>query len=235
MTTAIVVVDMQNGFVHPAGSLSRLGVEMVGREALITEYVDAPRLVKEHLGAVGGLLAGSWDTDSIDELVPQPGDVIVERNRDGAFLSTDLEVVLRSLGAMSLFVTGAATNVRVESTARATDMRGYTWQSRRTPRRRSSAQTRSRPWPVSAWPWHPGATRSRVSSRRVDDRRPHPSPRRGTSANRAIARLCAQTWFVNGKILVKSTFGSADANRSHTPAIVELTVTGPPIASIERR
>jgi ureidoacrylate peracid hydrolase len=150
MSAAIIVVDMQNGFVHPEGSVARLGMELVGREAVIQEnaamleearrfgvpivytrhvhrpgYLDAPPLVRERFTEVQGLLAGTWDAEVHDALAPQPGDVIVDKNRYDAFLYTDMEVVLRALGATSLLVTGVATNVCVESTARAADMRDF--------------------------------------------------------------------------------------------------------------
>jgi ureidoacrylate peracid hydrolase len=150
MSAAVIVVDMQNGFVHPEGSVARLGMELVEREAVILEnaalleearrfgipivytrhvhrpdYIDAPPLVRERFTEVQGLLAGTWDAEIHDALAPQPGDVIVDKNRYDAFLYTDMEVVLRALGATSLLITGVATNVCVESTARAADMRDY--------------------------------------------------------------------------------------------------------------
>ena len=150
MSAAIIVVDMQNGFVHPEGSVARLGMELVDREAVIQEnaamveearrfgvpivytrhvhrpaYLDAPPLVRERFTEVQGLLAGTWDAEVHDALAPQPGDAIVDKNRYDAFLYTDMEVVLRALGATSLLVTGVATNVCVESTARAADMRDF--------------------------------------------------------------------------------------------------------------
>jgi ureidoacrylate peracid hydrolase len=146
----IIVVDMQNGFVHPEGSVARLGMQLVDREAVLMEnaalieearrfeipivytrhlhrpdYLDAPPLVRERFSEVQGLLAGTWDAEIYDALAPEPGDVIVDKNRYDAFLYTDMEVVLRALGATSLLVTGVATNVCVESTARAADMRDF--------------------------------------------------------------------------------------------------------------
>jgi ureidoacrylate peracid hydrolase len=150
MSAALIVVDMQNGFVHPEGSVARLGLEMVDREAVIAEtaallaearrfelpivytrhlhrpdYLDAPALVKEQIAVVEGLLAGTWDAEIIDDLAAEPGDVIVDKNRYDASLYTDMEVVLRALGVTSVLVTGCATNVCVESTARAADMRDF--------------------------------------------------------------------------------------------------------------
>jgi nicotinamidase-related amidase len=150
MSAAIIVVDMQNGFVHPEGSVARLGMDLVDREAVIAEnaalleearrfeipivytrhlhrpdYLDAPPLVRERFAQVQGLLAGTWDAEVHDALAPQAGDAIVDKNRYDAFLYTDMEVVLRAFGATSVLITGVATNVCVESTARAADMRDF--------------------------------------------------------------------------------------------------------------
>jgi ureidoacrylate peracid hydrolase len=150
MSGAIIVVDMQNGFVHPDGSVARLGFELVEPERVIAEtvamldearrfeipivytrhvhraqYLDAPPLVRERFAETEGLLAGTWDAEIHDALAPQAEDAVVDKNRYDAFLYTDMEVVLRAFGATSLLITGVATNVCVESTARAADMRDY--------------------------------------------------------------------------------------------------------------
>jgi ureidoacrylate peracid hydrolase len=47
MTGAVIVVDMQNGFVHADGSVARMGMEMVDRELVVAEtaalLAEAPR------------------------------------------------------------------------------------------------------------------------------------------------------------------------------------------------
>jgi Amidases related to nicotinamidase len=54
----------------------------------------------------------------VQELPPQPGDIVVEKPRYSAFFNTNLDSVLRSRGIRSLVFTGIATNVCVESTLR---------------------------------------------------------------------------------------------------------------------
>lgn len=56
--------------------------------------------------------------DVIDDLRPQPLDAIVTKRRTGAFYMTDLELLLRRLGAEKLIVTGMSTARAVESTVR---------------------------------------------------------------------------------------------------------------------
>ena len=45
-------------------------------------------------------------------------DIILEKPRFGAFYGTDLELILRSLGIESVIISGIATNVCCETTAR---------------------------------------------------------------------------------------------------------------------
>ena len=56
---------------------------------------------------------------------PLPGEVIVNKHRYGAFEGTDLDLVLRSRGVRSVIMTGVATNVCVETTARQAFLRDY--------------------------------------------------------------------------------------------------------------
>jgi nicotinamidase-related amidase len=57
------------------------------------------------------LVRGSWDADVIDELKPAEGGRIMDENRYGAFLYTDLELVLRAMGVRRLLVTGVVISV----------------------------------------------------------------------------------------------------------------------------
>jgi ureidoacrylate peracid hydrolase len=59
------------------------------------------------------------------KLKPQPGDVIVNKHRYNAFYQTDLDLILRAKGIRTLIMTGVATNVCVETTAREGFMRDY--------------------------------------------------------------------------------------------------------------
>lgn len=54
----------------------------------------------------------------MDELVPQPGDIVLPKPRYSGFFNTPLDSILRSRGIRHLVFTGIATNVCVESTLR---------------------------------------------------------------------------------------------------------------------
>jgi ureidoacrylate peracid hydrolase len=64
------------------------------------------------------LIRGSWDAEVVDELRPQPGDVVIQKSRYSGFRGTSLDVVLKTFGITYLIFTGIATNVCVESTVR---------------------------------------------------------------------------------------------------------------------
>jgi ureidoacrylate peracid hydrolase len=64
------------------------------------------------------LIEGSWDFAIVDELAPQPGDLVVTKTRYSGFAGTTLDSQLRVRGIQYLFFTGIATNVCVESTLR---------------------------------------------------------------------------------------------------------------------
>ncbi|WP_312241716.1 pyrimidine utilization protein B [Pantoea sp.] len=67
----------------------------------------------------GKLLAkGGWDYALVDELTPQPGDILLPKPRYSGFFNTSLDSMLRSRGIRHLIFTGIATNVCVESTLR---------------------------------------------------------------------------------------------------------------------
>lgn len=67
----------------------------------------------------GTLLAkGGWDYQLVDELQPQPGDIVLPKPRYSGFFNTPLDSILRSRAVRHLVFTGIATNVCVESTLR---------------------------------------------------------------------------------------------------------------------
>ena len=67
---------------------------------------------------------GEWNGDFF-RLRPLPDEVTVTKHRYGAFESTNLDLILRSKGIRSVIMTGVATNVCVETTARQAFMRDY--------------------------------------------------------------------------------------------------------------
>jgi len=67
---------------------------------------------------------GEWNGDFF-QVKPRPDEVIVTKHRYGAFEGTDLDLVLRSHGIRTVIMTGVATNVCVETTARQAFLKDY--------------------------------------------------------------------------------------------------------------
>jgi ureidoacrylate peracid hydrolase len=72
------------------------------------------------------LVRDTWNTRNVASLAPEPGDVVVSKHRYSGFFETELDHVLRGLGAKYLIVTGCTTSVCVESTVRDAMFRDYT-------------------------------------------------------------------------------------------------------------
>ncbi|MCE0768198.1 cysteine hydrolase [Pseudonocardia kujensis] len=152
MTGALVVVDVQNGFCRPEGSVPRIGMGLAGAEAAVGNAAVAVRAAREagtpvvftrhlyrpgradegpnlyrggELAGIDGLLAGTWDAEVVDDLGWTPADLTVDKCRFDAFLWTSLDPLLRGLGVDQLYVCGVVTNICVESTVRAAYMRDY--------------------------------------------------------------------------------------------------------------
>ncbi len=64
------------------------------------------------------LTEGTWDAEIVDDLAPQPADLVITKTRYSGFAGTPLDSQLRMRGIQYLFFAGIATNVCVESTLR---------------------------------------------------------------------------------------------------------------------
>ncbi|MFF5025138.1 hydrolase [Streptomyces collinus] len=139
--TALVAIDLQNGIVGMP-TQPYAGADVVARTA---ELADAFRdrglpvvLVRvsfapDFADAVPGrterqarglAFPEGWDT-VVDELSGHAGDIRVTKHNWSAFHGTDLEVQLRRRGVTQIVLTGVATSIGVESTARDAYAHGY--------------------------------------------------------------------------------------------------------------
>ncbi len=130
---ALVVIDLQKGIVgmplaHPAH-------EIVGRTAELLRAFRA-RSLPVVLVNVAGRPPGRTETkfafspppdwtDFVPELDRQSGDHLVTKMNIGAFYGTALERILRRHQVTQIFLTGVATSVGVETTAREAYDYGY--------------------------------------------------------------------------------------------------------------
>jgi nicotinamidase-related amidase len=144
--TALVLVDLQNDFLHPAGAYGRAGQSAEAIAALparLKPVADAMRraggwivsthftlvpgrdgepFISEHLKRLrpflkrGDFVPGGFGHALIDEL--QPADLSVDKVAFSAFYQSRLEFVLRKAGIDTLVFAGIVTNGGVASTVR---------------------------------------------------------------------------------------------------------------------
>jgi len=98
------------------------------QQVLREDYADAcfpywrvPGCIEEKF-----LVDGTWGAQIIDELKPEPGEMVITKKGYGAFSNTPLNIYLRNLGVSTCIMTGVGTNVCVETTIRqGTDLNYY--------------------------------------------------------------------------------------------------------------
>jgi nicotinamidase-related amidase len=64
------------------------------------------------------LAESSREAQMLDEIAPQPGDIVLNKTTQNVFLSTNLDQILRNLGKEYLLLAGVVTNNCVEAAAR---------------------------------------------------------------------------------------------------------------------
>jgi nicotinamidase-related amidase len=133
-TAALIVIDLQKGI---TGFTAELGsAEVVSRSAelakafrqrglpvvLVNVVGRAPGRVDQGFG--NRAFPPDW-ADLVPELDAQPSDILISKERVGAFLGTELDAKLRERGVTQVFMTGIATSMGVEATARSAFDLGY--------------------------------------------------------------------------------------------------------------
>ncbi|MCH8055513.1 MAG: cysteine hydrolase [Deltaproteobacteria bacterium] len=147
----LLVVDVQNDFVSPKGSCAQRGEDVSVAEAMVpilirliekarrvalpiiyvktthSEWTDTPSWMyrKSQQKELNTCREGSWGAELYEGISPLPEERVVIKHRYSAFINTDLNTVLKAKGIQSVLVTGVATNVCVETTARDAYMYDY--------------------------------------------------------------------------------------------------------------
>jgi len=151
--TALMLVDLQNDFIHPDGAYARGGAKADSIAALparlkpVAETVrraggwivsthftlipgrDGEPLISPHLKALrpflgpGDFAPGSFGQALLDDL--QPADLSVEKVAFSAFYQSRLEFVLNRAGIDTLVFAGIVTNGGVASTLRDAHVRDF--------------------------------------------------------------------------------------------------------------
>ncbi|MFF2811562.1 isochorismatase family protein [Streptomyces sp. NPDC058000] len=133
-TTALVLIDLQKGItglptVHPAAEIVARGARLAEAfrsrglpVVLVNVTGGAPG--RTEAGQAGGTPPADW-AELVPELGHQPGDLLVAKERWGAFHGTELDAELRRRGVTQIVFGGIATSIGVESSARAAHEHGY--------------------------------------------------------------------------------------------------------------
>jgi gluconolactonase len=151
--TALIIQDLQNDIIAEGGAFADSGapahaasqniVENVkglaaaaraaGMPVIHIHYIveEGARGLKQNAPLFQGvkesnaLVRGSWGAAPVPGLEPQTGDHVVEKMRMNGFYNTILDTLLRGLGAETLVITGAWTNMSIEHTSRHGADAGY--------------------------------------------------------------------------------------------------------------
>ena len=152
-TTALVIVDLQNDFLHPDGAYGRAGqtseaiaglparlaplanrMREEGGWVVSTHFTLVPGkggkpFISPHLAKLrpfltqGDFIPGAWGHQLVDEL--QPADLSIEKIASSAFHQTRLDWALKKAGIATLIFAGIVTNGGVASTVRAAHVRDF--------------------------------------------------------------------------------------------------------------
>ena len=152
-STALLIVDLQNDFVHADGAYGRAGLaaptisalpqrirpvadtlRSAGGWVVSTQFTLVPGkggepFISPHLKRLrpfltkGDFQPGAWGHQLVDDL--QPADLTVEKIAYSAFYQTRMEWVLRKADIDTLLICGIVTNGGVASTLRAAHVRDF--------------------------------------------------------------------------------------------------------------
>jgi gluconolactonase len=150
---ALIIQDLQNDVIIEGGAFADSGApahataqNVVGNVADLAAACRSAGVPVIHIwyvvedGAVGlkqnaplfqgvkeanALVRGTWGAAPAEGLEPQDGDHVVEKMRMNGFYDTQLDILLRGLGADTIIVSGAWTNMSIEHTARHGADAGY--------------------------------------------------------------------------------------------------------------
>ena len=153
LTTAVLIVDLQNDFLDPNGAYGRSGtsnpdiaalpakvgpllaeVRKAGGWIVSTQFTLVPGknnepFISNHLKELrpfltkGDFMPSSWGHSLVNEL--QPADITIEKVAYSAFYQSRLDFVLNRAGIKTLMVCGIVTNGGVASTVRDAHVRDF--------------------------------------------------------------------------------------------------------------
>jgi nicotinamidase-related amidase len=140
-TTALILIDLQKGIVgmptepHSGPAVLAKGQELAQRfraagapvvlvnVAFSPDFGDALKAPVDRSQMPPGGFPDGWT--ELAEGLAEPSDLKITKRQWGAFYGTELDLQLRRRGVTTVVIGGIATNIGVESTARAAHEHGY--------------------------------------------------------------------------------------------------------------
>lgn len=148
--TVHVVIDAQNDLLHPSGWYAKAGIDISHMQRVIApiqalnaecrrrgvpivwtrhgfrDERDGGTLVRlRPFLRDGGLRIDTWGYDVLEDLEPRRADWFVAKNRLSAFFQSNLELILRNLGAETVIFSGVLTNQCVAATSKDASFRDF--------------------------------------------------------------------------------------------------------------
>jgi nicotinamidase-related amidase len=151
--TAVTFIEFQNDFCKKGGKLYDLVKDEIERQGTIENAARALKAAREkgclivhspfvfdeqwvdekcvsgviaNIKECGAFRPGEWGTECIDELKPEPGEVVLEGKRAlSGFTNTGLAEILEERGIKNMICAGFLSNACVEATARSAYDLGY--------------------------------------------------------------------------------------------------------------
>lgn len=138
-TTALILVDLQNDFLHPRGALymgdeARRIIEPIRRlvdkavsrgvRLIYTQDWHPPDSPEFNIWPRHAVM-DTWGSEIIDELKPKPASFIVRKETYDAYYGTGLDTLLKLLEVRHLVITGVVSNICVLHTIGSSALRGY--------------------------------------------------------------------------------------------------------------
>jgi nicotinamidase-related amidase len=125
----LIVVDMQRAIDHPSWGRRNNPALEANVAALLARWRrdGRPIIHVRHLSREPNSTyrPGQSGADFKPEALPLPGETVVVKHTNSAFIGTDLEERLRRAGQNTLIITGVITNNSVEATARMAGNLGF--------------------------------------------------------------------------------------------------------------
>lgn len=136
--TALIIIDMQNDFVHEKGRLYvakaketigpiRRLLENARKHKVMTIFTKDTHYPGDPEFKIWGehALKSTWGWEIIDELKPLRGEIIIEKTRYDAFYGTPLDDLLRAYNISNLIIVGTVANICVLHTVAGAALRWY--------------------------------------------------------------------------------------------------------------